>query len=82
MGAEALSGKNKSDRDPRSIRAFPAPQSTPRDSQLAVQPHESIATVMDRLMQEDRSRLIVTDGDRVIGILTRRGLGRALEQLR
>ena len=54
----------------------------PRDSQLAVQPHESIATVMDRLMQEDRSRLIVTDGDRVIGILTRRGLGRALEQLR
>ena len=37
---------------------------------------------MDRLMQEDRSRLIVTEGDRVIGILTRRGLGRALEQLR
>jgi Zn-dependent protease/CBS domain-containing protein len=54
----------------------------PRDSQLAVQPHESIATVMDRLMQEDRSRLIVTDGDKVIGILTRGGLGRALEQLR
>ena len=54
----------------------------PRDTQLAVAPHESIATAMDRLMQEDRSRLIVTDDDRVIGILTRGGLGRALDQLR
>src|SRR5207245_9539250 len=54
----------------------------PRDSQLAVQPHESLATVMERLMKEARRRLIVTEGDRVIGILTRRGLGRALEQLR
>jgi Zn-dependent protease/CBS domain-containing protein len=54
----------------------------PRDTQLAVASDDSIATAMDRLMQEDQSRLIVTDGDRVIGILTRGGLGRALEQLR
>ena len=53
-----------------------------RDSQLAIPRHESVATAMDRLMQEGRSRLIVTDGDTVVGILTRGGLGRMLDQLR
>ena len=54
----------------------------PRDAQLALQPQESIATAMDRLMQEDRSRLIITEDDKVVGILTRRGLGRVFDQLR
>jgi Zn-dependent protease/predicted transcriptional regulator len=53
-----------------------------RDPQLAIPRHESVAIAMDRLMQEGRSRLIVTDGDTVVGILTRGGLGRMLDQLR
>ena len=53
-----------------------------RDSQLAIPRHESVATAMDRLMQGGRSRLIVTDGDTIVGILTRGGLGRMLDQLR
>ena len=53
-----------------------------RDPQLAIPRHESVATAVDRLMQEGRSRLIVTDGDAVVGILTRGGLGRMLDQLR
>jgi Zn-dependent protease/predicted transcriptional regulator len=53
-----------------------------RDPQLAIPRHESVATAVDRLMQEGRSRLIVTDGDTVVGILTRGGLGRMLDQLR
>jgi CBS domain-containing protein len=54
----------------------------PRDPQLVISPHESVVTAMDRLMQEGRSRLIVTDGDKVVGILTRSGVSRVLEKLR
>ena len=53
----------------------------PRDSQLAIRPEESITTAMDRMLQENRNRLIVTQGDKVVGIITQSGIGRFLDQI-
>jgi Zn-dependent protease/predicted transcriptional regulator len=48
-------------------------------AQSAIAPDQPIAVAMDRMMQDERSRLIVTEGDKVVGIITRSGIGRFLE---
>ncbi len=54
----------------------------PRDPQLTVQSQELLATAIEQLMQGDRGRLIVTDGEKIVGILTRNGLAQIIDGLR
>jgi Zn-dependent protease/CBS domain-containing protein len=54
----------------------------PRDPQLTVQSKEPVTTAIEQLFQGDRGRLIVTDGEKIVGILTRSGLGRVIDGLR
>lgn len=51
----------------------------PHSAQSAIAPDQPIAAAMDRMMQDDQSRLIVTEGNKVVGIITRSGIGRFLE---
>ena len=54
----------------------------PRDPQLTVQSQEPVTTAIEQLLQGGRGRLIVTDGEKIVGILTRSGLGRVIDRLR
>jgi Zn-dependent protease/CBS domain-containing protein len=54
----------------------------PRDPQLTMQSKEPVTTAIEQLFQGDRGRLIVTDGEKIVGILTRNGLGRVIDGLR
>jgi Zn-dependent protease/predicted transcriptional regulator len=51
----------------------------PQGAQSAISPEQSLELAMDRMVQEDRSRLIVTEGDKVVGVISRSGIGRFLE---
>jgi Zn-dependent protease/CBS domain-containing protein len=53
----------------------------PSAPQFAVHAQEPLTAAMDRMMQEDRSRLIVTQGDNVVGIITRSGIRRHLDEM-
>jgi len=53
----------------------------PPAPQFAVHAQEPLAAAMDRMIQEDRSRLIVTQGDNVVGIITRSGIRRHLDEM-
>ena len=54
----------------------------PRDPQLTVQSQEPVTTAIEQLLQGNRGQLIVTDGEKIVGILTRSGLGQAIDRLR
>ena len=54
----------------------------PRDPQLTVQSQEPVTAAIEQLLQGDRGRLIVTDGEKIVGILTRSGLAQVLDHLR
>jgi CBS domain-containing protein len=54
----------------------------PRNPQLTVQSKEPVTSAIEQLLQGDRGRLIVTDGEKIVGILTRSGLSRAIDSLR
>jgi Zn-dependent protease len=54
---------------------------TPRNAGSVIQPEESIEAAMDRMLQEDRARLLVMQDDKVLGIITRSGIGRFLDKL-
>jgi Zn-dependent protease len=51
----------------------------PHAAQSAIQPDQPITAAMDRMIQEDRSRLMVTRGGEIAGIITRSGIGRFLD---
>jgi Zn-dependent protease/CBS domain-containing protein len=54
----------------------------PRGPQSAAYREEPLTTAMDRMVQEDRSGLIVTQGDSVVGIVTRSGIRGHLDEMR
>ena len=54
----------------------------PRDPQLTVQSQEPVTVAIEQLLQGDRGHLIVTDGEKIVGILTRSGLGQVIDGLR
>ena len=52
---------------------------TPHAPQSEIRPNEPITAAMDRMLQEDRSRLVVTEGEKVVGLITRSGIARFLD---
>ena len=52
---------------------------TPRRPQIESQSDESIAAALGRMTQEDQDRLVVTDGEKVVGLLSRSCIARFLE---
>ncbi len=51
----------------------------PHGFQAEVHPDEPITAAMERMFHDDRSRLVVMDGDKVIGLVTRSGIARFLD---
>jgi Zn-dependent protease/predicted transcriptional regulator len=51
----------------------------PMDSNLSVDPKASLVDALQKMMQMDMGRLIVLDGDKMIGMITKTGLVRFLE---
>ena len=51
----------------------------PHGLQAEVHPEESITAAMERLFHDDRSRLVVMDGDKMLGLVTRSGIARFLD---
>jgi CBS domain-containing protein len=51
----------------------------PHSLQAEVHPNEPITAAMERMFQDDRSRLVVMDGEKVLGIVTRSGIARFLD---
>ena len=51
----------------------------PHGLQAEVHPDEPITAAMERMFHDDRSRLVVMDGDKVIGLVTRSGIARFLD---
>ena len=44
-----------------------------------IHPDEPITAAMERMFHDDRSRLVVMDGDKVLGLVTRSGIARFLD---
>ena len=53
-----------------------------QDVQAEATPDEPITAAMERLFHEGRSRLVVLDGDKVIGLVTRSGIARFLDLMK
>ena len=51
----------------------------PHGFHAEIHPDEPIAAAMERLFHYDRSRLVVMDGDKVLGLVTRSGIARFLD---
>jgi len=51
----------------------------PHGPYAEVRPDEPITVAMERMFHEDRSRLVVKDGDKVVGLVTRSGIARFLD---
>ena len=51
----------------------------PHGFQAEVHPDEPITAAMERMFHDDRSRLVVMDGEKVIGLVTRSGIARFLD---
>jgi Zn-dependent protease len=51
----------------------------PYSLQAETHPDEPITAAMERMIHDDRSRLVVRDGDRVLGLVTRSGIARFLD---
>ncbi len=51
----------------------------PHSLQAEVHPGEPITTAMERMFQDDRRRLVVMDGEKVLGLVTRSGIARFLD---
>src|SRR5438128_2882149 len=48
----------------------------PHSLQAEIHPDEPITAAMERMIHDDRSRLVVRDGGRVLGLVTRSGIAR------
>src|SRR5437867_416252 len=51
----------------------------PHSLQAEIHPDEPITAAMERMVHDDRSRLVVRDGGRVLGVVTRSGIARFLD---
>ena len=51
----------------------------PHGYQAEVHPDEPIAAAMEQMFHDDHSRLVVMDGDKVLGLVTRSGIARFLD---
>ncbi len=51
----------------------------PHSLQAEIHPDEPITAAMERMIHDDRSRLVVRDGGRVLGVVTRSGIARFLD---
>ena len=51
----------------------------PHRLQAEVHPADPITAAMERMLHEGRSRLVVRDGDKVLGLVTRSGIARFLD---
>src|SRR5256885_10754133 len=51
----------------------------PHSSQTEIRSEEPITAAMERMIHDDRSRLVVRDGGRVLGLVTRSGIARFLD---
>ncbi len=51
----------------------------PHSLQAEIHPDEPITAAMERMIHDDRSRLVVRDGDKVLGLVTRSGIARFLD---
>src|SRR3989475_700533 len=51
----------------------------PHSLQAEIHPDEPITAAMERMIHDDRSRLVVRDGGRVLGLVTRSGIARFLD---
>ena len=54
----------------------------PHGPEAEVHPDEPITAAMERMFHDDRSRLVVMDGDKVIGLVTRSGIARFLDLMK
>ena len=54
----------------------------PHDLQAEAFPDEPITAAMERMFHEDRSRLVVMDGEKVRGLVTRSGIARFLDLMK
>ncbi len=61
----------------QSLRARDVMQ--PIDSSLGVSEDDDVSTILERMMQEDRGRLVVLKGRRLTGLITRSGIARYLQ---
>jgi Zn-dependent protease/predicted transcriptional regulator len=52
---------------------------SPIDSDLSIDPQASLVDALQRMLQTDSGRLLVIDGDKMIGMITKTGLMRFLE---
>ncbi len=51
----------------------------PHGYHAEIHPDEPITAAMERIFHDDRSRLVVMDGDKVLGLVTRSGIARFLD---
>src|SRR5438876_1372925 len=51
----------------------------PHNLQAEIHPDEPITAAMERMFHDDRSRLVVRDEDKVLGLVTRSGIARFLD---
>ena len=51
----------------------------PHGYQAEIHPDEPIIAAMERMFHDDRSRLVVMDGEKVLGLVTRSGIARFLD---
>jgi Zn-dependent protease/CBS domain-containing protein len=52
---------------------------SPHGYHAEIHPDEPIAAAMERMFHDDRSRLVVMDGEKVLGLVTRSGIARFLD---
>ncbi len=75
IGLEALRGLSPGELEARSVRDA----MRPLDASLRIEPEVSLLDALRRLDDEKSSRLLVMEGDRLVGVLTRSGVLRHLE---
>jgi len=51
----------------------------PHSLQAEIHPDEPITAAMEQMFHDDHSRLVVRDGDKVLGLVTRSGIARFLD---
>jgi len=54
----------------------------PHGPEMEAYPDEPITLAMERMFHEDRSRLVVRDGEKVLGLVTRSGIARFLDLMK
>jgi CBS domain-containing protein len=52
---------------------------SPHGYHAEIHPDEPIAAAMERMFHDDRSRLVVMDGEKMLGLVTRSGIARFLD---